>query len=58
MIASAIRLYEYMYKSTVAALIVRGIKCVIIRLQQEYGLQTESTITAVIGTLAYGRNVL
>ena len=23
------------------------------RLQQEYGLQTESTITAVIGTLAY-----
>ena len=50
-------------KSTVAALIVRGLKCVINyricpRLQWEYQLQTESTITAVIGTLAYGRNVL
>ena len=52
-------------KSTVAALIVGGIKCVIdnsiefaLGYSKMYRLQTESTITAVIGTLAYGSNVL
>ena len=44
-------------KSTVTALIVRGLKWVINYII-EYRLQTESTITVVISTLAYGSNVL
>ena len=59
MIASAIRPYEY--NSTVAALYVQGLKCVIdnsIEFALEYRLQSKSTIIAVIGTRANDSNAM
>ena len=58
--------YTSTSKSTVTALIVRGLKCIIIIRSIEFALgysksadyRVRVPITAVVDTLAYGSNVL